>query len=466
MEMLKREKTLMGLFLKYVTFFCVNTILLIVGGVLFLCCMSLWGKILPANYAESQLTQNVDQIRNAGTFIEKWIPNGCTYGVYNTNGTWLDGNFSQQEQKNAWKQYKKDSVYATNKGYYRFIYLDNGNVCIVKYYLIMRYSNEKLNSILPPPELLMLFIDIFLFILNAISLSRGFAKKLQAQLQELSVITEKIAGNDLEFETKASDIKEINEVMVSFGRMKEELKNSLQVQWDMEKQKQEQLAALAHDIKTPLTIIRGNAELLEEGNLSKENLECAMYILTNANEIEEYLDTMKQVLYGTEQRVDQTILCCESLVERFRKVATQLSRAEKIPVAFDVKTSDKKVCCNEVCILRAWSNIIYNAIEHTDRHRGIAISIKQECKNNRWYLVAMVRDYGFGFSSKDLQYADKEFYSGDASRHDRRHQGLGLAIAKRFVEEQGGFLEYRNSSRGVGAKVALWLKIENKKPIK
>lgn len=69
----------------------------------------------------------------------------------------------------------------------------------------------------------------------------------------------------------------------------------------------------------------------------------------------------------------------------------------------------------------------------------------------RW---AAVRDYGAGFSDRYLQYAAQEFYSGDASRHDRRHQGLGLASAKRFLEAQGGFLEYRNADEGMGQK---WL---------
>ena len=71
-------------------------------------------------------------------------------------------------------------------------------------------------------------------------------------------------------------------------------------------------------------------------------------------------------------------------------------------------------------------------------------------------MVASVRDFGSGFTARDLEWADREFYSGDASRHDRAHQGLGLAIARRFVEEQGGFLQYGNEREG-GAVVRLWI---------
>lgn len=462
MEVKRKEKTLAGMFLKYVVLFCTSTILLICGIFLLLQCAASAGLVLPANAAEVQLSENAEQIRKAGESLEKWIPEGCTYGVYNTEGVYLKGNFSEQEQKSSWIQYRKDNVYAANRGYYRFIYLNDGNICIVKYRLLMRYAITKLNDFIPAPEIFMFLMDVVLIILNVIFLSRRFAKKVKAELQELGVITEKIAGNDLEFETKASDIKEINQVMLSLGRMKDALQESLKVQWDMENQKQDQLSALAHDIKTPLTIIRGNTELLKEGELSEENRECAEYVLTNVQEIEQYLETMKQILRGTEEEADKRVFRCERLEERFRETAKQLSMAEKIPVSYTVEPLEGEICCDETNILRAWCNIISNAAEYTDRQRGIDITIKPGCRENRIYLAACVRDYGGGFSAKDLQYAEKEFYSGDTSRHDRRHQGLGLTIAKKFAEEQGGFLEYGNSDSGAGAEVALWLKIVEK----
>ena len=69
------------------------------------------------------------------------------------------------------------------------------------------------------------------------------------------------------------------------------------------------------------------------------------------------------------------------------------------------------------------------------------------------YLTATVRDFGKGFSEQDLIYADQEFYSGDASRHDRTHQGLGLAIAKKILKRAGRhalFLQPRGVWSGSG----------------
>lgn len=99
-----------------------------------------------------------------------------------------------------------------------------------------------------------------------------------------------------------------------------------------------------------------------------------------------------------------------------------------------------------------------NAIEHTDRENGIDVQICFIHSKKQQYLMASVHDYGAGFSEKDLLHADEEFYSGDSSRHDRKHQGLGLAIAKRFLEEQGGMLKFGNHDVR-GAQVDCFIKL-------
>ncbi|MCM1125287.1 MAG: HAMP domain-containing histidine kinase [Lachnospiraceae bacterium] len=459
MEVTRREKTLAGLFLKFVVLFCVSTFLIVAGVFVLVLCAASAGLLLPANYAEVKLAENAVQIRESGDNLERWIPGGCTYGVYNPDGAYLTGNMPEDEQESAWEHYQKNNMYAEYKGYYRFLSLKDGNICIVKYYLIMRYSSEELNKLLPAPEALMPILDIFLCVINAVLLSIRYAKKMKMQLRQVRRITEKIAENDLEFETKTSELREINEIMTSLGRMKEALQEALKAQWDMERQRQEQLSALAHDVKTPLTVIRGNAELLNEGELAGEERECIRDILLSAEEIEKYLKTMNQVIYGIRQETEPAVLPCRVLERRFRETARQLTTAEKIPAVFDIRTAEGAVICNEPEILRAWSNIVSNAVEHTDRRMGISISIRTKVREGTSYLRASVQDYGAGFSAKDLQYADKEFYSGDTSRHDRGHSGLGLAIAKRFAEEQGGFLEYGNCDKG--AEAALWLKMEN-----
>lgn len=460
MEIKKKQKTLAGLFLKFTVIFCLNIVVIITICLLLLIGSSYLGMTLPSNYAEKQLEEHTKKIRSAGEAVEKWIPKGCTFGVYDSEGRWICGNFSKKEREKAWLQYKKGNIYVSAKSCYRFIRQDDGNICIVQYDLYMKYSCDALNDILPGPERMSFILDILFFVLNAVFLSRYFAKRLNCQLRELSIITDKIAQNDLEFETKPSYIKEIDEVMTSFSQMKDALSESLTVQWDLEHQKQEQLAALAHDIKTPLTIIKGNAELLAEDDLSLENKECTKYIVSNVRDIEQYLDRIKQVLYGNNQEHDFEVVSCIRLEEMFREAAIQMAAAEKMPVVFDTNELEGQVHCNPENVLRAWKNVLSNATEYTDRERGIKVHFRQCREESQCYMVASVHDYGAGFSAKDLVNADKEFYSGDASRHNRKHQGLGLAIAKRFMEEQGGQIKFFNNKDN-GAEVECWIKVDN-----
>lgn len=458
MEMKKRrQKTLTGLFLKFAALFCLDTFGIGMFCLVFLVLSPMTGFTLPANYAELQLTDHTEEIRAAGTDVEALIPDGCRYGIYDATGRFKTGTFSADAQKRAWQGYKNGSKYASMGKYYRYIKQNSGDIFIVKYDLHMRYAYDKLNGIVPSLEILTPVLGVVLFFLHAILLSGHFAKKLKRELRQLREVTEKIGQNDLEFETGPSQIKEIDDVMSSLSGMKEALKDSLTRQWDAQQQKKEQLAALTHDIKTPLTVIKGNAELLAETDLSAENRECTGAILANVGSMEQYLEHMRQLLYGHDRAEETEVVTCARLKEQFKEAAMQIAAAEKVPVVFQEDSLCGNVCCKPGPVGRAWKNVVSNAVEHTDRARGIVVRLQMEVYEGQEYLTATVRDFGKGFSEQDLIYADQEFYSGDASRHDRTHQGLGLAIAKKFLKEQGGMLCFYNHAES-GAEVVCRIK--------
>ena len=125
---------------------------------------------------------------------------------------------------------------------------NNGEICIIKYFVAMRYAKEKLNEILPSPEtfnmILTLGVFITLTVLNGCYLSGKFGRKLKKQLACLTEATARISENDLEFAAETSEIREVDEVMASLEKMKEALKVSLKTQWDTEQLKKQQLSAL------------------------------------------------------------------------------------------------------------------------------------------------------------------------------------------------------------------------------
>lgn len=251
----------------------------------------------------------------------------------------------------------------------------------------------------------------------------------------------------------------MDEVLLSLSRMKEALRASLTAQWDMEQQRKEQLSALAHDIRTPLTIIRGNVELLAEDMGTQESRECTDAVLSGADEIERYLAHIRQVLNGTDPRYEWRKISCMQLAEMLREAAVWMAAAGKLPVIFHMDVAEGEVYASPESILRAWKNLLGNAAEYTDTEKGLEIRMTSCIRKGQKYMVASVRDYGPGFSPRDLAFADREFYRGDNSRHDRRHQGLGLSIAKKLTEEQGGMLSFGNHPVQ-GAEAACWIKTD------
>ena len=141
---------------------------------------------------------------------------------------------------------------------------------IVRYQMVAKFSDPFLREIFTNAEFLILFIALLLFLTEAVLTARNFGRYLKRRLDTLTEIAAKVGQEDLDFEREYSDIREVDDVLGALFKMKEALQRSLEEQWESRRQKQEQIAALAHDIKTPLTIIRGNAELMQETESMEE----------------------------------------------------------------------------------------------------------------------------------------------------------------------------------------------------
>ncbi|MBS6558715.1 MAG: HAMP domain-containing histidine kinase [Clostridiales bacterium] len=458
MEIRMKEKTIAGLFLKYVIVLCMNAVFLFFILYLGISFMLALGLAFPANYAEEQLKEKTGEIQKIEKVTSSIIPEGCSFGVYDQEGNWLYGNFYPENRSEAWNSYKENNIYRVSGGYYRFIKRNQKEVCIIKYDLNMRYTYEKLNSMLPKPEILCMILYFFLFLVQAVFLAIHFSKGIKKRLEQMNEVTKKISTNNLDFQVAYSDLKEINGVLSSLEKMKSTLQESLKKQWDMEKQREQQLRALSHDIKTPLTIIRGNAELIAEESLSQDIESYNVSILKNVGEIETYLDSMRSILKHEDRSENREQVECSQFVGELKAQVQQIASVNHIPVIIQEQKLEGEILLIRKQIMRAWNNMVDNALEYTDKNQGIRVIFRECEKQNTQYLVAKIVDYGKGFSNAELKYATQEFYCGDISRHDRKHQGLGLAIAKRFIEEQGGFLEIRNSDETQGAEVSLWMR--------
>lgn len=458
-----KKQSLYQFFLKYTVQICVNTVF-IVGLLVLLAALSgVSGLILPANYAEVQLKKDREMLRQVSVISEEMLPPYCTYGVYEENGRWLYGNFPEEIREQNWENFETDTKFASDGKYFFFIERENGEVCIVKYALKAYFAGNHpvLNRI--GPENMLPLIFLVLFLLQVIVSSRIFSKRLRHRLLVLNQATEKIGNNNLDFEREHSDIKEIEEVLGSLEHLRKSLKMSLEEQWEMEIKREEELSALAHDIKTPVTIIKGNAELLNEEDLNAEQRECSEAILKNVEQIEQYLQAMRQVIHNEFPEEKTEILEGKVLSEEFIKKAEEIAAAENIKISIEKCAGKCKIKGNRKELLRAWENLVGNAVTYTDKEKGIYVFTEIKERDGNSFLLAGVSDYGQGFSKEDLLHGTERFYRGDKSRHGREHQGLGLFIASNIVKAQGGSLVLKNSEETGGGQTQLWILTEGEK---
>lgn len=288
MEAVKSTKTvrLRTFFLQYLLLLSLGTLLLL-GGLLGVFTLAFaWGGVLPANYAEKEISLFKQQLAAGGADTAHRVPDRLDYSVFTLDGKLLTGNLNPEEAGQAWRVTRQ----ADSRGSYFYTTARHGQeLWIFRYSLTPQYASSLLRSWLPNPQLLGLLLFVLGLLLQAALLAARFGRRLSERMAGLQEATENIRRENLEFTVQPSGIQEIDEVLGSLDRMKDALHASLERQWELERSRREQISALAHDIKTPLTIIRGNAELLQETIQNEAQREFSGYILRSAGDIEAFV---------------------------------------------------------------------------------------------------------------------------------------------------------------------------------
>ncbi len=449
----KKVVTLRTVFVRYLSLFFAITVVLVSILILSFPILLSLNIILPANYTEKQIYENKDKIISSKQVTKDLIPDSCEYGVYTLKGKVISGTFNKDESKEVW-DLMQGFERRTIKSSKNYIKLSRENeVCIIRYSIVVEFVSPTLRTYLPKPELLGMIIFSIIFLIEIIILSKLFGKKLNAEMELLKNTTEKIEQQDLDFVVESSKICEINNVLFSMDKMKSALKDSLEKQWMLEENRKEQISALAHDIKTPLTIIHGNTDLLIEINENPELSEYMEYIAKGVTQIEKYINTLidiskteagyilnKEVI-NVSEFIEDVLIQIEALAST-QNLHVEFSKQDNLPESI---TIDKEL------LFRAIMNIISNAIDYSPSQSKLYISVSVSNK----YLKFVVTDCGSGFSKADLSKATEQFYTGDLSRNSKSHYGMGLYIVNNIVQKHNGILNIENSIKTGGAMVTI-----------
>lgn len=250
------------------------------------------GCIYPANYAEQKINEAYDTILRADKVTAEMIPALCDYVIFSENGEKIGGDLSEQYEQIAWNVAKYGN--ASGKYFYKVIVRENEYV-VLQYRLTPQYHSAFLREHFIGPQNVMSIMSVIGAVAIIIIPSIRFGKRIKKQMQPVLDAIRQIKDQNLEYETSCSGIKEFDDCLSAIDDMRDALRESLEKQWKTEQEKKQQMSALAHDIKTPLTIVRGNAELLSETELTTEQKNNITYVLNGTTQIQSYVKQLIDV---------------------------------------------------------------------------------------------------------------------------------------------------------------------------
>ena len=382
----------------------------------------------------------------ADTFDSLQISDLCRWAVVQ-NDTVLQTNMDDRHLKIAINAFHGGSG---NPGYQYDVKMADGSFCLLQYDYATPYADPALRDTLPDFQTCYILLLAVLILAWLGWQTHCTVRVFAAETARLNAAVDAIAARQLEqIDTDGVRIREFAATLQALQTMGRELTDSLQSQWRMEQQRTEQIAALAHDLKTPLTIIQGNADLLAEDALSADQQTQVEAILRGTERARHYLAALRTA--GAAPAV-QTSLASHALTERLAQTARALCAPAGIQFILQEEWQGT-IRAAENDLLRAAENLLDNAAAHTPRGGTVTLTVAKE--NNSFIL--RVTDTGPGFTPEALAKAGEMLYT-DAARPCNGHQGLGLYLARSVAQAYGGKLVLANTD--IGAQVQLCLPMQ------
>ena len=451
----KREHSLRTILISYVVSL---TVLSAISSLLILSLFSLsyrFGVVFPANQVESDLSAIRNEIETSKVFNPDVLPDGTHYVFLTRDFKLKKSNMPVNVQEESLLDYQFKNAHGGKYGYFQSFERSDG-IVIVNYQLSPRYRNEWMNQHFPNANLLMIGSMIVSVILIFMALTLLYASRLRQQLRLILRATEKIAEQDLEFQISQSKIKEFNQVLSGLDHMRVALRESLMENWKAEQDKQNQISALTHDLKTPLTVARGNAELLAMTSLNAEQMDLLEHFQKGIAQVDSYVQELSELnktsLKKTLTLEDTSVI---EFIEDIYAQTLSLAQTKQINVIFDKMEIEKEIIghWDRSLLNRAFMNIVSNAVEHTPSGSQVLLTARVE--DDEFKFVCL--DSGPGFSLESLEKATQLFYQEDKSRQSRNHSGLGLTIANDIIRLHHGSLSLSNDNGTGSARVTIIL---------
>lgn len=314
-----------------------------------------------------------------------------------------------------------------------------------------------------------LFISAFVILISvALVVGLWVYRSIAVPLVKLKKATQNIKEGNLDFVLDVEGKDEFSELCQDFEEMRRRLKESTEEKSLIEKENRELISNISHDLKTPITAVKGYVEGIMDG-VADTPEKMDRYVRTIYNKTNEMDHLINELTFYSKidtNRIPYTFnkLNVEDYFEDCsEEVGLELETRGIELVYANYVEKDVMVIADGEQIRRVIHNIISNAIKYMDKPKGI---IQIRIKDVGDFIQIEIEDNGKGIGSKDLPYIFDRFYRTDVSRNSSKGgSGIGLSIVKKILEDHGGKV-WATSRLGIGTIMYFVLRKYQEVPMK
>ena len=303
----------------------------------------------------------------------------------------------------------------------------------------------------------MLFSGIMILVLTGMMLTGWIYKSLLAPLNKLQLATNEIKNGNLDFtlDVDMDNDDEISQLCQDFEEMRIRLKETTEEKVQYDKESKELISNISHDLKTPITAIKGYVEGILDGVASSpEKLDKYIRTIYNkANDMDRLIDELTFYSKIDTNKIPYTfskINVAGYFRDCVEEVGLELDSNNIELGYFNYVDEDVVVIADAEQIKRVVNNIISNSVKYLDKKRGI---INIRIKDVGDFIQVEIEDNGRGIAAKDLPNIFDRFYRTDSSRNSSKGgSGIGLSIVRKIIEDHGGKI-WATSKVGIGTEI-------------
>ena len=314
----------------------------------------------------------------------------------------------------------------------------------------------------------LLITAFVILVFTSVSVGLWIYRSIAAPLVKLRRATQNIKEGNLDFVLEVEGADEFSELCRDFEEMRRRLKESAEEKIVLDKENKELISNISHDLKTPITAVKGYVEGIMDGVAdTPEKMDRYVRIIYNKtnemdhliNELTFYskIDTNRIPYVFSKLNVDDYFAdCAEEVGLELETRGIQLYYANYVD-------KDVLVIADGEQIRRVIYNIVSNAIKYMDKEKGV---IQIRVKDVGDFIQVEIEDNGKGIAAKDLPNIFDRFYRTDVSRNSSKGgSGIGLSIVRKILEDHGGIV-WATSREGIGTIMYFVLRKYQEVPVK